>query len=169
MDAFSRSPVAAETTTVPSLARKLGEGVFAKSKFQVRTKNVRWRRGTAVVELAICLPVLTLVIFGSIEACNVIFLKQTLIEAGYEGALVGSQTRATEAEIVQRVQNVLTARNIVGANVSVDGNGTNFNALRPGDLFTVHVDATVAGNIHVPIRFATFNSVESDVVGHKQE
>ena len=172
MGTFSQSPVTAETTTGPSLVRKPGEGVFAKSKFQVRTKNVRWRRGTAVTELAICLPVLTMVIFGSIEMCNAIFLTQTLIEAGYEGALVGSQTGATESEIVQRVQNVLTARNIVGANVSVLGaidGQTDFDLLDPGELFTVHVDATIAGNIFAPIRFATFNSVEADVVGHKQQ
>ena len=121
------------------------------------------------MEVAICLPVLTLVIFGSIEMCNVIHLKQTLIEAGYEGALVGSQTRATEAEIIARVQTVLAARNIAGASVSVDGNGSSFDAIGAGELFTVHVEATVAGNVFVPIRFATFNSVESDVVGHKQE
>ena len=144
--------------------------MYAKFKLpSIRPKPVRLRRGTAVVELAICLPVLTLVIFGSIEMCNVIHLKQMLIEAGYEGALIGSQPKATEVEIVQRVQTVLAARNIAGASVSVDGNGTSFDAIRAGELFTVHVDATVAGNVFVPIRFATFNSVESDVVGHKQE
>ncbi len=142
----------------------------AEFKIQsVQMKPVHLRRGTAVTELAICLPVLTLVIFGSIEMCSVIHLKQTLIEAGYEGALVGSQPRATEAEIVQRVQTVLSARNIAGFNVSVDGNGTSFDALGPGELFTVHVDATVAGNVVGPIQFVTFNSVESNMVGHKQE
>ena len=88
----------------------------------VRPTRVCLRRGTAAVELAICLPVLSLVIFGSIEMCNVIHLKQTLTEVGYVGALVGSQPRATEVEIVQRVQTVLAARNIAGASVSVDGN-----------------------------------------------
>ena len=144
--------------------------MYAKFKLpSIRPKPVRLRRGTAVVELAICLPVLTLVIFGSIEMCNVIHLKQMLIEAGYEGALIGSQPRATEVEIVQRVQTVLAARHIAGASVSVDGNGTSFDAIRAGELFTVHVDATVAGNVFVPIRFATINSIECDVVGHKQE
>ena len=169
MGTFIRSTVAAQTTTGLSLARRLGEGVCAKSKVQVRTENVGRRRGTAVTELAICLPVLSLVIFGSIEMCNVIHLKQMLVGAGYEGALIGSQPRATEVETVQRVQTVLAARNIAGASVFVDGNGTSFDAIRAGELFTVHVDATVADNVFVPIRFATFNSVESDVVGHKQE
>ena len=124
------------------------------------------RKGIAVTELAICLPVLALTIFGSIEMCNVIHLKQTLIEAAYEGALVGSQPRATEAVVLARVQNVLTARAIVGTNVSVEAD---FDSLLPGELFTVHVDATIVGNIHTPIRFATFGTIASDVVGHKQQ
>ncbi len=144
--------------------------MYAKFKFpSVRTKPVHLRRGTAVTELAICLPILTLVIFGSIEMCNLSHLKQTLVEVGYVGALIGSQPRATEAEIIQRVQSVLSARNIGGASVTVDGNGASFDALPAGELFTVHVDATVAGNIVGPIQFVTFNSVESDVVAHKQE
>ena len=144
--------------------------MYAKFKLQsVRPKRACSRRGTAVTELAICLPILSLVVFGSIEMCNVIHLKQTLTEAGYEGALIGSQPRATEAEIIQRVQTVLAARNIVGSNVFVDAGATNFDALQAGELFTVHVDATVVGNVFGPIRFATFNSVDSDVVGHKQE
>ena len=165
VSAFHSSQVAVKTVSSQSLIAKLRRHV--KSKRLV--PPCRWRRGTAVTELAICLPVLTLVIFGSIEMCNVMHLKQTLIEASYEGALVGSQPRATEAEILQRVQTVLTARNIAGANVSIDANGPSFDSLSAGELFTVHVDATVAGNIHVPIRFATFNTVDADVVGHKQE
>ncbi len=143
--------------------------MYADKIQSVRTKPDRLRRGTACTEIAICLPVLTLVIFGSIEICNVIHLKHTLTEAGYVGALYASQPRATEAEIIQQVQTVLSARDIVGASVSVDGNGASFDVLDAGQLFTVHVEATVAGNVFGPIQFATFNSVEADVVGHKQE
>ena len=146
--------------------------MFAKLKFpSVRPKPVHLRRGTAVVELAICIPVLSLVIFGSIELCSVIHLKQTLTEASYMGALIGSQPGATESKIVERVEADLLARNIVGATVSVGGaddGQTNFDVLDPGIIFTVHVDATIAGNVFAPIRFATFNSVEVAVVGHKQ-
>ena len=45
----------------------------------------------AVVELAVCLPVLVLIIMGSIEACNLTFLKQKLTEAAYQGAMVATQ------------------------------------------------------------------------------
>ena len=41
------------------------------------------RRAAAVVELAVCLPLLFTIFFGSIEACNVIFLKQAVTAAAY--------------------------------------------------------------------------------------
>ena len=41
-----------------------------------------------MVELAICLPVLILLLFGTIEACAIIYLNQSLKIAAYEGARV---------------------------------------------------------------------------------
>ena len=49
-------------------------------------------RGAAVVELAIFPPLLFVLLFGSIEVNNRIFLRQTLLEGTYESALLGPQT-----------------------------------------------------------------------------
>lgn len=136
---------------------------------RIKKTSVHVRRGTAVTELAVCLPLLSFLVFGSIELCNGIHLKQTLIEACYAGALVGSQPRATEEKIIKRVEDDLSARHVTGVNVSVGGNGIGFDELVPGDLFTVHVDAPVAGNILAPIQFITFSSIEADVVGYRQQ
>ncbi len=46
----------------------------------------RKRNGTATVELAVCLPLIVIIAFGSIEATNMIFLEQRLTAAAYEGA-----------------------------------------------------------------------------------
>jgi len=70
-----------------------------RSYFQAQSKR---RRGMAVVEMAFCLPVIVLVIFGGIQAANLIFLKQAISEAAYEGALFGSKPEATQAETVSR-------------------------------------------------------------------
>ncbi|MGI9517005.1 MAG: TadE family protein [Pirellulaceae bacterium] len=45
-------------------------------------------RGTATVELALCLPMIVLVVFGAVEGASMIFLKQTLVQSSYEGIKV---------------------------------------------------------------------------------
>ena len=129
----------------------------------------RRRRGTAVPELAICLPVLFVIIFGSIEITNLIFLRQTLVEASYEGALLGSQKNTTEAEILQRVQATLAARDIEGGSVWVDvTSAANYDALAVGESFSVHVEAPSGLNIPGPTLLTQSILVEVDLVGHKQ-
>lgn len=46
----------------------------------------RLRRGGAMVEFALCLPVLLAIAFGSIETCRMIYLRQSIKLAAYECA-----------------------------------------------------------------------------------
>ena len=46
------------------------------------------RSGVAAVEFAVCLPVLVVLILGSIECCSMIFLRQSLAIVAYEGLRV---------------------------------------------------------------------------------
>lgn len=111
---------------------------------------------------------LFVVIFGSIEACNLLFLRQTLVSAAYEGALFGSRPGTTEAEILNRVQTTLVARNIAMTTVEVHVDADNFDALPVGEIFTVHVEVPAAGNNLGLTLFASSNSFGVDVAGHKQ-
>lgn len=133
------------------------------------SEHLRRRQGTAIVELAVCLPLLVFVVFVSIELCNAKHLKQALTEASYEGALVGSQPKATEQKIVQRIQTVLNARGITGSSIAVDAGGASFDDLVPGELFTVDVTAPVSENIIGPLQFVTSPTLNAEITGHKQE
>jgi hypothetical protein len=66
-------------------------------------RGVRRRRGSALVELAICLPVMLLIIYGAMEAAGMIFLRQALVQSAYEAAKVAAKTgdsfAATEAAL----------------------------------------------------------------------
>jgi len=75
------------------------------------------RRGVATVELALCLPVLALLVFGSIEAASFIFLKQSLQVAAYEAARKAISMGAVEADAAGRASAILTSRSIRDANV----------------------------------------------------
>ncbi len=47
------------------------------------------RRGAAIVELALFLPVYFLVAMGTIETCRALYIRQSLKIAAYECARVG--------------------------------------------------------------------------------
>lgn len=49
------------------------------------------------MELALCLPLLTLLVLGSIELRNFIFLKQSMTAAAYEASREAVRPTATDA------------------------------------------------------------------------
>ena len=124
------------------------------------------KRGIATVEFAICLPVLVLIILGSLEACNLIFLKQALTEAAYQGAIVAMRPNATEADVTARIQSILDARDIQQASIVI-ANG-NFAGVNSGDIFSVRVDAEGAANRIGPQIVPVLGIVESTATTIKQ-
>ncbi len=80
----------------------------------------RFRSGLAVVEFAVCLPILVIIVFGSIEACNAVYLKQAVTAAAYEAARVATGTGGTKIAAQTRGEEILSARTINGATVTFD-------------------------------------------------
>jgi len=121
----------------------------------------------AAVELAVCLPLLVTVIFGGIQAANMIFLKQAIAEAAYEGALFGSKSQATQSATVSRIQTILNARNIQGTTITAGNSAGNINQLTPGDLFSIRITATASANAIGPQIFPTSGDVGSEIYARK--
>ena len=109
-----------------------------------RTRHARHRkRGAAIVELCLSLPLLFLIVFGSIEACNCIYLQQCLTEAAYEGAVAGIKMTATEQDVTDRMDAMLGARGIDGATYDIVGpSNATFDNIGKGDTFSVTVTVT---------------------------
>lgn len=120
-----------------------------------------------MIELAVCLPVLFAIVLGSIDSCNLIFLKQTLVAAAYEGAMVGSRPNVKEADIRERVNTVLTAQRITNATVQVEGKDADFDALTAGKRFTVTIKVKAGENMPGPIFLHIPGDTDASVVGHK--
>ena len=100
------------------------------------------RSGSAVVELALILPVLVLIVFGSIEANNAIFLQQVLTEVAYQGALEDVDVSAKKQNVIDRMQDYVDETSFTGVTFNVEGtDGTDFDNLIPGDSFRVSVTA----------------------------
>lgn len=105
-----------------------------------KTSSLKGRRcGAALLEMAICLPVFILLVWGTVEVNDAIFKKQTLTSAAHEGALLGTRPGASISEIEERVGNILHARSIEQYSVSVETGGVELEDLPAGSLFTVQV------------------------------
>jgi Flp pilus assembly protein TadG len=86
-----------------------------------RSSRVSKRRGVAAVEFAILLPVVTLLVFGAIEAASFIFLKQALQVAAYEGIREAVRTSGTAAAARVQAEAILASREIRDATVRFAG------------------------------------------------
>jgi Flp pilus assembly protein TadG len=87
---------------------------------QVYSLSKGWsQRGAAAVEMAVLLPVLTLIIFGIIEFGTYLYNQQVLTNASREGARAGivQQTpRVTDSAIGQIVNNYASGRLVTFGN-----------------------------------------------------
>ena len=122
------------------------------------------RRAAAVTELAVCLPMLTLVVFGSIQACNLIYLKHGCVTAAYEGTLELAKSNASSDSILTRAQQVLSARGIDAATIRILPTGVEIAATSPGTPFTIEVTAPVPSNMSLSGFFPLPPSVTGRVV-----
>lgn len=77
------------------------------------------RNGTASVEIAILLPLLVLITFSSLELSNMVFQKQSLSIASYEGAKIATNPGITDLQARTRVQEILTARGLSNTSISI--------------------------------------------------
>ena len=84
-----------------------------------RIKTADVRSGSAVAELAICLPAVVLLVMGALECCSMIFLKQSLHVAAYEGARIGIKQDSDSQLVQDRCTRILRERNVVGGVVTV--------------------------------------------------
>jgi Flp pilus assembly protein TadG len=118
---------------------------IATGKDPVRTwqndkrRNRVDRRAVAAVEAAVSLPLLLLLVFGSIEVSNAIFLTQALSFASYEGAREATRPGSTVASVNQRVAEVLGPRGINQYTVTITPVLTTSTAR--GTMVTVQVTA----------------------------
>jgi len=75
--------------------------------------------GIAAVELAVSIPILTLITLGTIEASGMIFLQQSIEIAAHEGARVALVPSTNSANVIAASNVVLTGRNVQGTTVTV--------------------------------------------------
>lgn len=121
------------------------------------------RTGAATVEFAVCLPLLMLIGFASIETANAMFLKQVLAQSAYEGARVGAQPDADTSKISTRCNDILQARGIKTATVSVTPSNCSDQTAK-GTAISVSVSAPATANAIFPLTFFKNSTITKKVV-----
>ena len=97
------------------------------------------RRGAAVVEFAVCLPLIVLIVFGGIEAANMLFLRQTLVQAAYEGVKTGVKVDGTAQQATDSAQAVCDGRNL--RNVRINISPSDLSTAARGQIVEITVSA----------------------------
>lgn len=116
-----------------------------------RSRRATTRRGVAATELAVCLPVVVLIVIATIEACSALFLKQSLTVAAYEGVRTALAERSTPSNVEATCQQILQDRKVQGATITISPK--NITSLKPGDFIDVTVSAPCDENSVVPAAF----------------
>ncbi len=123
--------------------------------FKTRSNRKRHRRrGAAVVEFAVCLPVIIIIVFGAIEAASLLFLRQALIQSAYEGAKVAIKSDAQNNDVLAAAQSVAAGRNLTDMTVALQP--ADVSSAAPGDLIRVTISAP--GDSNSLIQYGPFKN-----------
>jgi Flp pilus assembly protein TadG len=143
--------------TIPSLAPRMIQStpnrvLVRRNRALPRFKANSSRRGAAMVEFAVCLPVILLIVFGAIEAASMMFLKQALVQASYESVKIAARNEGTASQAIQAANDVAAGRRV--ANLNVRFEPSDIENVPRGRL--IRVTVTAPANANSLISFGTF-------------
>ncbi len=113
-----------------------------KSIVATRARRMRrpLRHGIATVELAMVLPVFLILVLGTIEVCQYMFMRQSAVIVAYEGARLAVRSRTASIDVVERCQEMLQQRRLQGAVVTIT----------PTEILTAPTGTRIHVQIEVP-------------------
>jgi len=122
--------------------------MFARTLFRRRQSTSR--RGTAAVELALSMPLLTGLAFGMLEYNNVVMLRTRMVSAAYESARLATRPTTSEADAATAAS-VTTYCNSLLAQLGVNGatvalTPSSLTGVTPQTLVTVTITAPLSNN-----------------------
>ncbi len=141
------------------------------TRFDDHRPNARFlqyhsRTGAALVEFAVLMPVLMVVVFGTIEAASMIFLKQTLVQASYESAKVLARRDGTEVGAIRVANEVANGRRIDSLDIRFEP--SNIQSVPRGTFIRVTTSAPANANSLTGFSFAGNRRVSAFAVMVKE-
>lgn len=102
------------------------------------------RLGVEIVELAFALPVMVVIVFGTLETCELLFTKQSLAVAAYEAGRVSARPNGSAATAQTRFDQIMAARRINNATLTITP--ADLSSLAVGETIRLEATAPVSGN-----------------------
>ncbi len=136
------------------------------SSRRLRLGRNRRRKGIAAIETAVMIPLLVFLTFGSIELANLIFLRQSVAIASYEGARSSTRPGGSQTSGTERIRQVLTARGV--ATFSVEYTPAITTSTARGTMITVTVRANTSNLTYSPFQLFTGTNVSSSTTMVRQ-
>ena len=99
------------------------------------------RRGAAMVEMAVLMPVMVLLVLGMLEASRMCMVAQLLANAAGEGCRVAVSMRKTSQDVTTRVAATLTAAGIAPSLVTA--------SLSPSSIETTRLNVPIKLTLNV--------------------
>lgn len=134
-----------------------------KTQTQRRVARRSQRRGVATVEFAFCVPVFIIMTIGTIDMCSMLFLKESITLAAYEGARVGVGRGRTNADVTARVQEFLDERGIAYNGNPCRFQSVDFDTAETLQNVRTRVVVPVNGNLLIPSAMFSNGNLRADV------
>ncbi|MEM7312245.1 MAG: TadE family protein [Planctomycetota bacterium] len=125
------------------------------------------RKGLATVECVMCLPLIILITFGTIDVCSAMFLKESITLAAYEASRVGIPRGGTDALATTRAQQVMDERGIIYESGAVSISPS-FETAGTLEHVTVTVTVPCAGNMFLTGDFFRGRVLQASVTLRKE-
>lgn len=129
-------------------------------------RSAAQRKGAAVVEFAIVLPVFVLIVLGTIESVSMIFVQQGIKIAAYEATRVALVNGTTNGEVQATADQILSDRGITSATMTV--NPSNFQGSAYGTPITISIDVNCDDNSIVAPFFFSGRTISASVCMMKE-
>ncbi len=131
-----------------------------------QSRRAALRRAAAAAELAICLPLIVMLLLASIEATSMIFLDHSLTIASYEGTRAAINYDATNTTVLARCNQIIENRDVAEATVSI--NPANVANVPRGEQIAITVTAPCNANMIIPPWFYGGRTLTSTTVMVKE-
>jgi Flp pilus assembly protein TadG len=129
------------------------------------------RKGMAVVEAALILPILLILTFGMIEYSWMFLKDQNITNAARAGARIAATADGTNAQVTAAVNNLMTSYKLQNTGYTLTTSPANVGTAAKGTMITVtisfsYANAQVTGMSIFPVPSTLHASATMEKEGH---